>query len=158
MAYNTILLQVNSLAEKYGEAEAAGTITPGDLIEFQHQGKVQRHSGANLFGEQIVAIENSFEGKLVSNDYAAGEKVRFFRLQIGDKAALNLTTSQTIVVNDHLSSNGAGKLQKTTGTNIALFKSAEAATVTTTGTGTLVAVRTIHGGVPIAQTTTTSGP
>lgn len=157
---NTIILQCNSLGEKYEErftVAATKTVKPGQLIEQVGGARtVQPHASANTFGDHLVALPNYLEGKTVSDSYAAGETVMAFRAQVGDKLYMRLAASMTVPPGAHLSSNGDGALRLTTGTNIALFKSDETSTVTTTGSEDWIKVRTLVTGPPIAQSTTTT--
>ena len=113
MAYNTIKLKKYSdIIEEY---EAAAAITPGMLIELNSDGKVQVHSSVGEFAEKIFALENELEGKGISDDYAAADRVQCWVAGRGDQVYALLSDGETVVIGDILESNGDGYLQKAVG-------------------------------------------
>jgi len=110
MAYNTIKLKKYSdIVEEY---EAAGTITPGMLVEMTSAGKAQAHSSAGQFAEKIFALENELEGGGIDDDYASGEQVQCWIARRGAQAYALLADGENVVFGDILESHGDGYLQK----------------------------------------------
>lgn len=111
MGNETILLKGELRHNEEGIAE--GTITPGDLIDFNlTSGKVQRHdvSGGNT--SAMFAKENDLQGDGIDVDYTVGKLVQYLTPVPGDQIYALLTTSQTIKKGNFLASNGDGKLKK----------------------------------------------
>lgn len=108
MAFKTITLKGEGVAV---EALAAGTITPGMLIEWTSSTKFVAHNSAGENASPMFAIENQLEGEGISDNYSAGERVfaRIFRP--GDEVYAVCAASQTLAVGDLVESNGAGALQ-----------------------------------------------
>ena len=65
----TIVLKGDPLRQ---EAKAAGTITPGHLIQFNSSGNVVVHATAKGNAAAMFAIENALYGKEVGTDYSSG--------------------------------------------------------------------------------------
>jgi hypothetical protein len=111
--YNTIKLTKRlDIIEEYN---ANAAITPGDLIELMSTGNVRRHAtaGGNVF-PPMFALEQELEGKGITNDYAAGDKVQCWVAVRGEIVYARLADGQTVVVGDPLESNGFGCLRKHT--------------------------------------------
>lgn len=95
------------------EDTAGGTITPGDLVEFNGTtGKLQRHSTANGNAAAMFAKEDDLQGNGIDVDYTVGKLVQYLTPVLGDQINALLTTSQTIKKGNFLSSQGDGKLKK----------------------------------------------
>lgn len=58
------------------ELVAAATISPGMLLEVTAAGKVQAHSVEGGRAERIIALEDEFQGKTVSDNYSADDPVQ----------------------------------------------------------------------------------
>lgn len=123
---NTILLRVNRISDKAGEAYAGGTITPGDIIRSKANGDVIRHDQAGKFYPVLIAKEDTFQGKTIDDDYSSGDVVFFHRAMEGDTWNANIAASQGIGFGDFLASNGDGKL-KVCGASDTALATAEAA-------------------------------
>lgn len=92
------------------EFVAAGTITPGMLVELTDDNTVKAQSGVG--GIIMIANEDEFQGKTIDDDYAKGDLVQVWVPQRGDMAYAVLAASQTIKVGDLLISNKAGAFEK----------------------------------------------
>jgi hypothetical protein len=57
------------------ELVAAGTISPGMLLEVLAAGTIQAHSLEGGRSERLVAIEDVFQGKGVDTNYSAADQV-----------------------------------------------------------------------------------
>jgi len=80
---NRVFLNGES-ARKRDEANAAGTIYPGDLIQHDVNGNVVVHSNPYGGGELMIAIEDGVRGRMVDDFYVSGDKVFFHRPMRGD--------------------------------------------------------------------------
>lgn len=121
MAYNTIKLMGEPIRK---ELPAAGTITPGDLIERTSAGKYQRHSTALGKAQKIFAFENELFANDITVDYVAGppaDDVLGDVYHSGCEVYATLAPSAAaIVIGDFLESAGNGTLRKlTTGVHLA---------------------------------------
>ena len=109
MAYRTIVL-VGALRVK--EALASGVVTPGALVARSSATQVLVHPTDSGFAQKLFAIEDDLQGKMVSETYASGARVRFHVASPGDEIAALIKTSETLVVGDKLVSAGNGTLKK----------------------------------------------
>jgi hypothetical protein len=138
---NTILLQVNSLGEKYDEATAAGAITPGHLITVSSTNTCAVHAVADAWTPVIIALEERLKGKMIS-DYGL------------------LHQGYNVIPGTLLSSNGTGAFKKSSAsTSVPLVKALE--TVSNSGGSAPVRCKmeVIYGGqagAGLATTTTTT--
>jgi hypothetical protein len=93
------------------ELQAAAAITPGHLVELTSAGKVQKHSTEAGNAAKMFAIENSIVGEGINTDIAADDMCAIWLPRPGDEVYAILTTSQTVVIGDFLSSKGDGTLK-----------------------------------------------
>lgn len=117
MAKETIFLKTGREGEPLPkEGKAAAAITPGQLIKYDSTaGQVIRHATAGGSAAKMFAIEDSLQGKQISDDYAQNSRVQFVHAGPGDEINAILATSQTIAVGDYLESAGNGNLRKASG-------------------------------------------
>jgi len=95
------------------EAVAAGTISPGHLIELTSAGKVQVHSTASgNVAPVMVALEDSMQGNDVDDNYSANGLVQYAVLRPGDRVQMRVKDGQNIAIGDKLESAGDGTVQK----------------------------------------------
>jgi len=95
------------------ENKAAGTITPGDLIERITAGTVQRHGTAAVNSNKAFALPNIADGGTIDDDYTTGESVRYGLFHTGQEVnALVAAGAPAIVIGDELESAGDGTLRK----------------------------------------------
>lgn len=94
------------------EKEAAAAITPGHLVELTSADKVQKHSVEAGNAVKMFALEDSIIGNGLDTDIASGEVCAVWMPLPGDEVYAILTTAQTVVVGDFLSSKGDGTLKK----------------------------------------------
>lgn len=103
------------------EYDAAGTITPGDLLELNSSGDVIRHnSAAARIGPRYVAVENDIAGDDITHDYASGEVVQVHSARPGEVLLMRLSNGESVVIGDFLASDGAGRLDRVTSNSSAL--------------------------------------
>ncbi len=111
---------------RHEEALASAAITPGDLIEVISTGKVRRHATAGGVAERLFALEDALQGRAISTDYAADERVAIVVAQPGDVIYAQLSGGETAVIGSQLTSNGDGKLKVATGSNHVIAVAVEA--------------------------------
>jgi len=114
MAYHQIHIQS---ARRYGlmrlEKIAAGTITPGMLLEMTTADKVQAHStaGGNV-GAKMVALETLHPATgttpAIDQDYSADDTVYIGLPVAGDVMYLYLANGQNVAIGAVLQSDGNG--------------------------------------------------
>lgn len=110
MAKNTIKLKKYS--DVIEELVAAGTITPGMLLELTSAGKVQAHqnSGQNML--QMFALEDELQGNGIDDDYSSDDPVQVWIPYRGDQVYAILADDENVSTGDYLESNGDGYLKK----------------------------------------------
>lgn len=112
MAKNTIAIK--SYANIQEEFVAAAAITPGELVAMDSDGKVGPHA---IVGGQcacMFALEDFYQGKKITEDYAADDRVICQVFQRGEVAyaiAEGDSTSEGVTVGDLVGSAGDGTLR-----------------------------------------------
>lgn len=109
MAYRTI--KVKKYSDVIEEAVAYAAITPGMLVEFRTDGKVQAHAGAQENAIPMFALEDELFGKTITDTYAADAPVQVWIAGRGDIAYAILVSGQNVTAGTWLVSNGDGKLK-----------------------------------------------
>lgn len=112
MAPKTILLKGDPLRK---ERTAAGTITPGHLIELDTNGDVIVHATSGGVAAPMFAIENALEGNEIGDNYSSGDQVQYVVGRPGDEIYAWLADGETAVIGSFLLSNGNGQLKVFTG-------------------------------------------
>jgi len=107
--YNTIKLK--KYLDVIEEYEANAAITPGMLIELMSTGKVRKHatSGGDVL-PVMFALEDELQGKGITDDYAAGDKVQCWVAQRGEIVQALLADGQNVAIGAALMSDGLGCL------------------------------------------------
>jgi len=108
MAIRTIKRMIDSPQK---EALANAAITPGHLVERMTSGKVRVHANAGQNAQRAFAIEDSLQGKEVSEAYSADNQVRFIVCRRGDEVNAILADGENAVIGSFLESNGNGELK-----------------------------------------------
>ncbi len=107
---NTIKLK--NYLNIFNEYDAAGVITPGNVLELTSAGKVQRHSNEGENAPKYIAIEDNLQGKGIDENYAVDDKVQVWTPQPGDEGYLLLEDGENVSIGDLLESSGSGTVQK----------------------------------------------
>lgn len=94
------------------EKVAVEAITPGHLVELTSADKVQKHSVEAGNAVPMFALEDGLIGNGITTDIAINETCMVWIPQRGDEVYAILTTGQTVVIGDLLSSKGDGTLKK----------------------------------------------
>lgn len=137
----TILLKGDPLG---GEAIAAGTITPGMLIERTSVGKVQAHSVASVQTTKLIAREMEITDGNIDTDYSADDQTLYWSARSGDEYYMRLAAGENVSEGDLLESDGNGQLQAVTTGGEPLFEAAESVDNSATGaTITRIKVRAL---------------
>lgn len=135
MANNTILL-TGDMGAFYDEGRAGATITPGMLIELTPTtGLLRPHATAGGAAQKWFAVEDAYRGATIDNDYDAVTHtlVRYHKARPGERLQLILVDGENAAVGSPLSSNGDGKMQVATGTEVVIAHSEEALDLTAAG-------------------------
>lgn len=111
MAYKTV--QIKNYSNIREELVAAGTITPGMVVELASATTVQAHSTQNGNVLAMVAVEDELQGKIISEDYSATDQVQCWVPNKGDIGYCILASGQNVSAGEFLSSNGDGRLKTT---------------------------------------------
>lgn len=88
------------------------------LVEVMSTGKLRKHATEGGNAIPMFAVENKYEGKGITDAYAAADKVTYWIPQRGDEVYAQIEDEQNIAIGDFLESNGAGYLQKITNVEI----------------------------------------
>jgi hypothetical protein len=116
MAKNTIVVKsYNDNREQI--VATAVAITPGMLLERTSAGLVQAHSGAGgTISSKIFAMEDVFQGKKITDNYAVSVPVMCILPTSGDRvyAIFDSTSGGSIAIGDKLESAGDGTVRKYT--------------------------------------------
>jgi len=110
MAKNTIKLK--KYLDIVNEYVAAGTITPGMLVELTSAGKVQAHSSAGEPVLPMFALEDELQGNGIDDNYSADDQVQVWVTVRGEEVYALLKDGENVSIGDFLESDGAGHLQK----------------------------------------------
>lgn len=111
MAKKTIKLK--KYVDIINEYVAAGTITPGMLIEMDSNGEMQAHDTAGGPAAKVFALEDELQGKTIEDNYVADDQVQCWMCVPGEEV-LGILKDDTdaVVKGDFLESAGGGMLQK----------------------------------------------
>lgn len=109
MAYNTI--KVKKYSDVIEEITAAGTITPGMLVELDSNGEVKAHSGEGEAVLPMFALEDELQGNSIDNDYSEDDKVQVWIPYRGDNVYGLLAQGEDVAIGELLVSNGDGCLK-----------------------------------------------
>lgn len=97
------------------ELIAAGTITPGHLVEIDSNGKWKVHATAGGPAIRAFAVEADLNGKGIDDNYAANDWCYSWIVPNGAEVnALVAASATAIVAGDKLESAGDGTLRKAT--------------------------------------------
>ena len=106
---NTI--KVKKYSDVIEEFVAAGTITPGMLVELDTTGKVKAHSDEDGNVLPMFALEDELQGKGIDDAYAVSAQIQCWIPGRGDMVYALLEDGEDVEVGEFLESAGNGKLQ-----------------------------------------------
>jgi hypothetical protein len=130
---NTIILRGNPAAIREDRCNEA--FTPGHLIEFNANDRLQKHSTSGGWAARMFALEADYIGNGISTAYASGDRVVYADCVPGNIVYAFLASGQNVARGDYLMSNGAGLLTARTSTNIGVAQADEDVNATS-GSGT----------------------
>jgi len=110
MLFNTIKLK--NYSKIMVEYVAAAALYPGQLLELNSAGTVQKHSGAGKTALPMFAVEDELQGKGITEAYAAGDVVQCWVPNRGDEVYVKLADGEKVAIGDLLESNGLGFVRK----------------------------------------------
>lgn len=111
MARNVINVNNHDVIQK--EAVAGGVITPGMLIAIASTAKCAAHAVENGVTSLRIALEDTLQGKTISDNYAADDIVRYMVARPGDEFnGLLPAGAAAVVIGDKLISSGDGTFKK----------------------------------------------
>jgi len=146
----TIAIRVSRYSQRdEGVADVAG-IYPGMVLEKTGDAKLKKHATAGGSGERLVALEDRLAGKTVDDVYA-DENIVFYQMcQDGDEVMVLLLDGETIVENDALKSDGAGRVRKAaTSGNQVMFRAMESLDLSGGASADmLIKARVVHEVIP----------
>ena len=93
------------------EAVAAGTISPGMLIEETSAGKLQAHSTSGGVAQRLVAEVDALQGNTLDDDYSADDLVSANVELPGNEVQMFLKAGENVAIGADLESAGDGTLQ-----------------------------------------------
>ena len=95
---------------RHEEAEAAGIIKPGMLIELLTAGTVQAHSTRGGFAERAFAVEDALQGHTIDNSYAVADLVTYHLVVPGGEVMALIQAGCVVTVGEQLISGADGTL------------------------------------------------
>ncbi len=104
---NVILLKGKPIQK---ERVAGDAVTPGDLLELNASGQVQRHSVSGGNAVPAFADVADFIGSGISFSYASGDTVKYFVASPGDEVYALLCSGGSVAIGTFLMSNADGTL------------------------------------------------
>jgi hypothetical protein len=119
-ASNRVLISGHKFIED--ESAASAIITPGFLVEKHLSSsvlKIRPNSSDVNMPTMAVAIERTELNKGIDDNYAVGDQVKFAWLHPGSEFQGIVPSGSNIAVDDHLQSNGDGKLKAATASTAA---------------------------------------
>lgn len=105
---NTTILRGDNITWREDRCNEA--ITPGHLLEFAANDRLQKHATSNGKAAHMFAVELDFVGNSVTTAYASGDRVPYADCAPGTVVWAHLASGQNVARGDFLSSNGAGAL------------------------------------------------
>lgn len=93
------------------ERPAAGTITPGMLVEINSSDDVAFHSVAGGNARKAFAVEDDLQGNDINDDYLVGVQTQFNVMKSGEEVMALLAVLENVAIGDPLESAGNGHLQ-----------------------------------------------
>ena len=97
---------------QYEEYVSTVAMTPGNLVELNSDGYIQKHSTAWGRAELMFVQENALVGSSVDTNITSGEVTPVIMPNIGSKVYALLADGESVEIGDLLGSDGLGHLQK----------------------------------------------
>src|SRR3990167_10267757 len=126
---NTIILRGDSFTSREDRCNEA--ITPGHLLEFAANDRLQLHATSGGPAGRLFALEADYIGNSVTTAYVSGDRVPYADFSPGTVVWAHLASGQNVGRGDYLMSNAAGALTAHSGTNVAVAQADEDADAST---------------------------
>jgi hypothetical protein len=108
-------------------------ITPGHLLSFNANDKIQKHASSGGNAIPMFAIESDYLGNDTTTAHTSGDKIPYAVCPAGTVVWAHLASGQTVARGEYLESNGDGQL-KAYGTGYPVCIADEDKTSTANGT------------------------
>lgn len=131
---NTVILRGDQYTTREDRCNQA--LTPGHLLEFAANDRIQKHSTSGGRCAALFALEADYIGTGVTTAYVSGDRVPYADCGGGVLVWAHLASGQNVARGDYLSSNGDGTLRSYTGSAAHVAQADEDADATVSGTGT----------------------
>lgn len=112
---NTVILRGDNVT--FREDRANEAITPGMLLGFAANDRLQKHASSGAYAGRLFALEADFIGYGPTTAYASGDRVPYADCAPGTIIWAHLASGQNVARGDILMSDGAGFLTSRTTTN-----------------------------------------
>lgn len=122
---NTIILRGDNFTHREDRCNEA--ITPGHLLEFAANDRLQKHATSGGPAGRLIALEADYIGNSVTTAYASGDRVPYADCAPGTVVWAHLASGQNVARGAYLMSHGtiAGALTSHSGTNVAVAQADE---------------------------------
>lgn len=120
---NTVVLRGD--AYTYREDRCNEAVTPGHLLEFAGNDRLQKHATSGGPSGRLFALESDFIGNGVTTAYVSGDRVPYADCSPGVVVWAHLASGQNVARGAYLMSNGSGALTERTGSNITVAQADE---------------------------------
>lgn len=131
---NIIVLRGDQYTSREDRCNAA--ITPGWLVEFAANDRLQAHSTSGGKAATMFALEASYIGNGATTAYISGDRVPYADCAPGVVVWAHLASGQNVARGDYLSSQGTGRFIAYTGSAPPVVQADEDADATVSGTTT----------------------
>lgn len=93
------------------EGVAGAAVTPGQLVDFDDEGKKIPHSNTGGTAAKAFAAEQDFLGSNIDTPYSVGDQVQYNVFRPGDEVYAFLANGQNVKKGQYLESAGNGALK-----------------------------------------------
>lgn len=126
---NTVILRGDNVT--YREDRSNEAFSPGHLLDFAANDRLQRHGTSGGYAPRMFALEADYIGNEVTVAYASGDRVPYADCAPGTVVWAWLASGQNVARGAYLMSNGDGTLTARTSTNIGIAQADEDANAST---------------------------
>lgn len=120
---NTVVLRGDTVV--YREDRCNEAITPGHLVDFAANDRLQKHATSGAYAARMFALESDYNGNSVTTAYVSGDRVPHADCAAGVVVWAHLASGQNVARGAILMSDGAGALTARTASNIGIASADE---------------------------------